>query len=100
MLCQVWEDPDFDPAQPAFYYARVLENPTCRWSTLHCKAAGVDPFAGNCSEQAVAATAAAQAEGASGDVFGGCCLKPEEEPFHETVIQERAWTSPIWYSGR
>jgi hypothetical protein len=99
-LCQVWEDPAFDPAQPAFYYARVLENPSCRWSTLHCKAAGVDPFADDCSEQAVTATAAAHAKGASGDVFGGCCLQPDAEPFHETVIQERAWTSPIWYSGR
>lgn len=35
----------FNTNQPAFYYARVLENPSCRWSTLHCQAAGVNPFA-------------------------------------------------------
>ena len=95
-LCAVWEDPDHDPTSPAFYYARVLEDPTCRWSTLQCQAAGVDPFAADCSEQAAAATAAVVEAGGRGDVYGPCCLAEEEEPFYSPVIQERAWTSPIW----
>jgi hypothetical protein len=38
-----WEDPEFDPEQRAFYYVRVLENPTCRWSTWDALRAGVEP---------------------------------------------------------
>jgi len=38
-----WRDPDFDPAQKSFYYVRVLENPTCRWSTWDAICAGVEP---------------------------------------------------------
>jgi hypothetical protein len=86
-LCTVWEDPDFDPAQRAFYYARVLENPICRWSTLVCKANGVDPFAADCRSQADAAGAA----------FSDCCLARESDPFFSPITQERAWSSPIWY---
>ncbi len=62
-LATVWKDPDFDPAVPAFYYVRVLEIPTPRWSTYDAKALGIDP--------------------------------PKDFP---ATIQERAWTSPIWYS--
>jgi len=61
-LQAVWKDPDFDPAHRAFYYVRVLENPTCRWSTWDAVRAGVKP-----------------------------------RPNLEATIQERAWSSPIWY---
>jgi len=40
-LTAFWTDPDFDAAQEAFYYARVLEIPTPRWSTYDARAAGV-----------------------------------------------------------
>lgn len=40
-----WRDPDYDPEADAFYYARVLENPTCRWSTWDALREGVEPRA-------------------------------------------------------
>ena len=62
-LIAVWEDPDFDPAQPAFYYARVIEIPTPRWTAYDAKRFGVEP-----------------------------------PPGARMTDQERAFTSPIWYT--
>jgi hypothetical protein len=76
-LCQVWTDPDFDSTQPAFYYVRVIENPTCRWSVVNCNAQQVD-----CSKPALLLGA-----------LKSCCDNALKKP-----VQERAWTSPIWYT--
>jgi hypothetical protein len=67
-LCGVWTDPDFDPEVPAYYYARVLENPTCRWSWRQCLELDEDDRPGGCELENISRT-----------------------------IQEMAWTSPIWY---
>ncbi len=45
-LRTVWSDPEYDPGQHAFYYVRVLENPTCRWSTWDAIRAEVAPRTG------------------------------------------------------
>lgn len=42
-LSTLWQDPTFNPEQWAFYYARAIENPTCRWSTWDAIRAGVEP---------------------------------------------------------
>jgi hypothetical protein len=76
-LCAVWRDDDYAAGQRAFYYARVLESPTCRWSQRVCVARRVD-----------CARPETLAEG-----LEGCCA-----PDHRPTLQERAWTSPIWIS--
>ncbi|GET43895.1 DUF3604 domain-containing protein [Microseira wollei] len=73
-LEQVWTDPDFEPNQRAFYYARVLEIPTPRW-TDYDKAFYGDKW---CAE------AEAENPGACDDI--------------PLTLQERVYTSPIWYS--
>lgn len=64
-LKTVWQDPDFEVGQEAFYYVRVLENPTCRWSTWDAIKAGVEP-----------------------------------RPDLPKTLQERVWSSPIWYKNK
>jgi hypothetical protein len=62
-LIAVWRDPDFDPSLKAFYYARVIEIPTPRWTAYEAKRFDID--------------------------------LPAEVPM---TTQERAYTSPIWYT--
>jgi hypothetical protein len=64
-LITVWTDPDFDPTLRAFYYARVIEIPTPRWTAYDAKRFGVE--------------------------------MPKEVPM---TTQERAYTSPIWYTPK
>ena len=45
-LKTVWQDPEYKKDQQAFYYVRVMENPSCRWSTWDALRAGVPPRPG------------------------------------------------------
>ena len=45
-LITVWKDPDFDAKQRAFYYVRVIEIPTPRWTAYDAKSFGVKPLPG------------------------------------------------------
>ena len=101
-LCSVWTDPDFDAKQHAFYYVRVLEEPVCRYSTLWCrKWIGVDPLDTTKCKQDLSAMANGKADEKLKASQGAmCCSNQTSTPFVQPVIQERAWTSPIWYEPK
>lgn len=100
-LCTVWQDDTFRPEQRAYYYVRVLEVPTCRWSTRMCVEAKYDcdkqdrPIDKQCSDESAGlhprhCGAVVCDETHAND---SCCQPSTVRP----IIQERAWTSPIWY---
>ena len=61
--CITWQDPDFNADEPAFWYLRVRETASPRWTAHHCRNAG----------------------------------RCDEFPGADRDLQERAWSSPIWY---
>ncbi|MCG8669162.1 MAG: DUF3604 domain-containing protein [Pseudomonadales bacterium] len=101
-LCQVWTDPDFNPAHKAFYYARAIEQPTCRWSWQQC----TDLYPENPLEKF---SEACKDPTQIPEGYRDCCLhepvannypnhlRKEQIGTYPPVIQERAWSSPIWY---
>lgn len=95
-LCGVWEDPDFDRDQPAFYYVRVLERPVCRYSTHICREVGLDPF--DLEGCTTALDLLREKRPAVAAAHAACCSDQTTTPFVQPAIQERAWTSPIWYT--
>jgi hypothetical protein len=125
-LCNVVTDNDFAPNQYALYYVRVLEEPVCRYSTRYCREwYGLDPLnteqcnadlaamkgESDAQTQAIMTSLATQQitaeeaekrlsqlldqEMASRATY--CCSNEQTEPFVQPIIQERAWTSPIWF---
>jgi len=64
-LIAVWSDPDFDASQRAFYYGRVIQIPTPRWTAYDSAKFGVEPLEGT-----------------------------------TMTLQDRAYTSPIWYTPK
>lgn len=96
-MCAVYVDKEYNPALGASYYARALENNSCRWSTRMCTAKGVQ-----CSAIQRSNGTFPQSSGFAG--YEGCC-KISGEPgsftgeFRFITQQERAWSSPIWVQG-
>ncbi|PLW70448.1 hypothetical protein C0039_04415 [Pseudohalioglobus lutimaris] len=68
-LCAVWRDPEFDAGVASVYYLRAVENPSCRYTAHQCLQLPAAERPGDC-----------------------------EQPLMDPVIQERAWSSPIWYT--
>jgi len=99
-LFGVWEDPEFDPKVPAFYYVRVLENQVCRYSTQICQQKyQVNPLDSNCAKQLKALQLSADpSDRLKAADAAYCCSNETTDPIVQPVIQERAWTSPIWYT--
>ncbi len=100
-LCAVIPVPDFDPEARAYYYVRVLEVPTCRWSTRQCLAEPLDcttpdsPLERACCRPSAGLhpRRCATVDCAS-DPSDACCEGHRVEP----MIRERAWSSPV-YTG-
>lgn len=98
-LCTTWTDPEFSADQDAYYYARVLEVPSCRWSAWMCN---VDKKV-DCSKLSPANGMFPEASGFKG--YEGCCVisgAPGGFSGKNTfsTIEERAWASPIWYERK
>lgn len=79
--CHEWQDPEFDAGQNASYYARVMEDASCRWTGYLCLAMQ------RSGELDCAATP------------DHACCAGSPDPV-KRVIQERAWSSPLWYSPK
>jgi hypothetical protein len=100
-LCAVWQDPDFDPDERAMYYVRVLEEPVPRYSTLWCQTQfGLDPLKPKqCrTELTRLQNSDNPVEQLMAEGGGACCSNETTAPLVQPMIQERAWTSPIWYN--
>lgn len=96
-LCVTWQDPDFQRGRDAYWYARVREIPSCRWSTHLCVSKAVD-----CAALSPANGIFPVESGFQG--YEGCC-RMSGEPGSFTgknifaTLEERAWGSPVWYEA-
>lgn len=97
-LCVQWTDGDFDAGKSAYWYARVREVPSCRWSAWMCNV----EVQADCSLLDPANAMFPEDSGLRG--YEGCC-KVEGEPGSFTgenyfnTLEQRAWASPIWYEA-
>ncbi|MDC0254506.1 DUF3604 domain-containing protein [Bacteriovoracales bacterium] len=110
-LCGFWTDPDFNPNEKSFYYARVMENPVCRWSWGQCvdfvkkerpNSTPKKYFQHHCSSK--------KNQKLIPEGFRECCLHKHLDKVnpkkwekiqlgtYDATIHERAWSSPIWFN--